>query len=104
MGDENKQLHVGKVLRLDRVGLGVIVSDSTDAESSEKEFPFTFDKIEGYKGESLNGLGLSEGAVVNFTLDAEDRVCTVTPERLPQAKKPLRFGLDKVFSLSDKVF
>jgi hypothetical protein len=95
---------VDKVLRLDRVGLGVIVSDSTDTEPLGREFPFTFDKIEGYKGESQNGLGLSEGAVVNFTLDAEDRVCRVTPERPPHEKKHLRFELDKVYSLGDKVF
>lgn len=104
MAEKSKTPYLGKVLRLDRVGLGVIVTDSPETNYSGREFPFTFDKIDGYKGESLNALGLSEGTTVKFTLDAEDRVTRVTPERTPQRKERVRFQLDKVFSLADKVF
>jgi hypothetical protein len=102
MAEENKKLYVGTVLRLDQVGLGIIVADSTDADCTDKEFPFTFDKIEGYKGEPLKALGLTEGTVVKFTLDEGDRVSRVA--RQAPGKERVRFGFDKVFSLGGKVF
>jgi len=99
-----EKLYSGTVLRLDQVGLGIIVANPTDADLTEKEYPFTFDKIQGYKGEPVNDLGLSEGAGVEFTLDENGRVSMVTPEPRAQGKKRVLFGLDKLFSREDKVF
>jgi hypothetical protein len=104
MAEVARKQYLGTLLRLDRVGLGIIVADSTDADSTEKEFAFTFDKIDGYKGEPLKNLGLSEGAIVKFTLDAENRVSSVSRGRQAQGKDRVNFGFDKVFSLGGKVF
>jgi len=108
MAVKDKKLCSGRVLRLDKVGLGIIVSDASEAQIEEKEYPFTFDKIEGYKGESLKDLakelGLSDGQAVKFTLDGDDLVREVTVEDRPQGKARVRFGFDQLFSIGGKVF
>lgn len=53
----------GNVVRLEDFGLGFI-----QPEQSNQQYPFTFDKIEGYRGEPPNTLGLHVGSNVTFTL------------------------------------
>ncbi len=54
----------GTVVRVDRSGLGVISTGGT-------QYPFTFDKLEGYRGEQPWEYGLREGCSVKFSVDAE---------------------------------
>jgi hypothetical protein len=51
----------GTVILIDNIGYGVVCQDGTD-----KKFFFTFDKIPGYRGESLKELPLQEGTHVSF--------------------------------------
>lgn len=51
----------GEVVGLDRLGLGFIRYGVTT-------FPFTFDKLEGYRGQQPREFGLHEGCLVRFTV------------------------------------
>lgn len=51
----------GKVVQVDRLGLAFIESQATS-------FTFTFDKLEGYRGEEPRKFGLHEGVLVHFTV------------------------------------
>ena len=53
----------GTIVRFDRSGLGVILSTGT-------QYPFTFDKLEGYRGEQPGEFGIREGCSVTFSVDA----------------------------------
>ena len=64
----------GKVVRLESFGLGFL-----QQEGSEEQFPFRFDQISGYRGESPRSIGLRIGADVSFTL-RNDRVETILLE------------------------
>lgn len=55
-------LRQGTVLRVDYFGLGFI-------ESTGTQYSFTFDKLEGYRGEQPREIGLHEGCTVRFTVD-----------------------------------
>ena len=58
----NGQLR-GKVLRVVPTGLCFVEEASTG-----KVYPFTFDKIRGYRGETVRELGLRSGLCVRFTV------------------------------------
>ena len=53
----------GKVVRIEDFGLGFVKQDET-----EEQFAFTFDKIEGYRGEQPGQLGFRLGSPVTFRL------------------------------------
>jgi len=54
-------MFTGKVLRVDRIGLGFI-------ECTGQQYSFTFDKVQNYRGEEPREIGLYEGCVVKFTV------------------------------------
>jgi hypothetical protein len=58
----------GKVVRVESFGLGFL-----QPEGSEEQYPFRFDQISGYTGESPRKMGLQIGSAVNFTM-RDDRV------------------------------
>jgi len=60
--EKNGQLG-GKILEVIPTGLCFVV----DA-SSGKVYPFTFDKIRGYRGETVRELGLRSGLHIRFTI------------------------------------
>jgi hypothetical protein len=53
----------GKVTRIEDFGLGFVKHEETN-----EQFAFTFDKIEGYRGERPSQLGFRVGADVTFHL------------------------------------
>ena len=54
---------IGKVTRIEDFGLGFVKSEETD-----EQYAFTFDKIEGYRGEYPKQLGFRIGSPVTFHL------------------------------------
>lgn len=54
----------GVVLRVDVSGVGLIEADST-----HHKYPFTFDTVKGYYGQSLATAGLVRGTKVRFGED-----------------------------------
>lgn len=52
--------NIGKLLRVDRFGFGII-------ESNSVQYAFTFDKIMNYRGEQPREIGFYEGRTVQFT-------------------------------------
>jgi hypothetical protein len=69
----------GKVVRLENFGLGFL-----QPEGSQKQYPFTFDQIDGYRGESPWTLGLRIGADVNFIL-RDDQIEMIQLDQLAPA-------------------
>lgn len=64
---------VGKITHLDRFGLGRILLEGNDGIVKS----FTFDKMEGYRGESLGELkklGFKAGAIIKFTTNNDGRI------------------------------
>jgi len=68
--------HLGQIVRLNPGGLAYIHD-----EQNQRYYPFTFDKIRGYRGQYHYELtdfykkGLREGITVQFTLDdTEDKI------------------------------
>jgi hypothetical protein len=55
-------MHQGRVTRVDNHGFGFIES------TGGAQYTFTFDQIEGYRGQKPKQLGLKEGLVVRFTV------------------------------------
>lgn len=53
----------GKVTRIENFGLGFVKSES------DEDYAFTFDKIEGYRGEYPRQLGFRVGSEVTFHLN-----------------------------------
>jgi len=53
--------NIGRVLRVDRFGLGFI-------ESAGIQYAFTFDKIKNYRGEQPREIGFYAGRTVQFTV------------------------------------
>jgi DNA-directed RNA polymerase subunit RPC12/RpoP len=75
----------GRVLNVSKDGLGFV----EDLETSRR-YPFTFDKIEGYKGENLGELevmGIAPGAYVRF-IPTYDRILVTKIYPLADAKCP----------------
>lgn len=52
----------GKVVRVDRFGLGFI-------EGTGAQYAFTFDKVEGYRGQNPREVGLQVGSSVQFSVE-----------------------------------
>jgi hypothetical protein len=61
-GEHMRELHQGRVMRVDSHGFGFIES------TGGSQFTFTFDQIQGYRGQRPRDLGLKEGLVVRFTV------------------------------------
>ena len=59
--------HHGSVVRVSANSGLAIVQD----KKSGHLYPFTFDKIEGYRGERARDIGLQEGKALTFYLDTE---------------------------------
>lgn len=59
----------GTIVRLERFGLGFV-----EMEGGSEQYPFSFDKIEGYRGQPLKSLGLRLGAVVMVMVDQDGKV------------------------------
>ena len=57
----------GTIVRVSADGTGVV----TDA-SSGRSYYFTFDKIRGYRGESLRALALKAGSRVRYVAEIEN--------------------------------
>jgi hypothetical protein len=55
-------MHEGRVVRVDNYGLGFIES------TGGSQYAFTFDQIQGYRGQQPRDLGLKEGVIVRFTV------------------------------------
>ena len=54
-------MNAGVVLEVTKDGLGFL-----EEEQSKKRFAFTFDKIRGYRGETVRELGIRVGSRVRF--------------------------------------
>lgn len=61
----------GTIVRLETYGLGFVKQAGT-----QKQYPFTFDKIEGYHGQAVKELDLAIGSSVDFEL-SDDRIAEV---------------------------
>ena len=88
-------MHEGIILQVGRDGLGFV-----EEPTSKKRFAFTFDKIRGYRGESLRKLGIHAGARVRFSSVTPNPVnyaggTTVTITGRPDhgASQPFLLGL-----------
>jgi hypothetical protein len=62
----------GVIVRINEQGLGIV----EETESHER-FAFSFDKINGYRGESPKEMGLKAGALVRFDSSPEDGITSV---------------------------
>jgi hypothetical protein len=69
--EKNGQLG-GKVVRVVPTGLCFV-----EEASSGKVYPFTFDKIRGYRGETVRELGLRSGLSIRFTTGETDLIDSV---------------------------
>jgi hypothetical protein len=58
------KMHEGRVTRVDSHGFGFI--EAVDITGGA-QFAFTFDQIQGYRGQQAKDMGLKEGVVVRFT-------------------------------------
>lgn len=54
----------GKIVRVADYGLAFV---SVGTGSQRRDYPFTFDKISRYRGESAKVLGLRQGTEVSFS-------------------------------------
>ena len=68
---------IGEVVRLDRHGLAILKT-----KDEGRFYPFTFDKIRRYRGESPKEIGLRRGTEVRFVTE-NDKISDV--EILPKA-------------------
>ncbi len=71
----NDLVRIGKIGRIEEYGLGVLVD-----EESSTAYPFTLDKLEGYKGEPVKSLRLKRGSIVRFRIE-NDEVVSVSPQQ-----------------------
>jgi len=55
---------LGVIVRLDRHGLAIL-----ETKENGRAYPFTFDKIRSYRGQSPREMGLRRGAQVKFVAD-----------------------------------
>lgn len=71
-----------RVVRLDPAGFGFI--EATHAAP----FTFTFDQIEGYRGQKPSEIGLKEGVIVQFSVFGNGMVkkIVITSEPQPVAQ------------------
>lgn len=53
----------GTLTRVEPWGFGFVRDDTTD-----QQYPFTFDQIAGYRGESARSFGICVGAMVDLVL------------------------------------
>lgn len=60
----------GTLVRIDPHGVGYI-------QSGGEERGFTFDKIEGYRGESVKEMGLKAGQPIGVTIAPDGMIATV---------------------------
>lgn len=84
----------GRVLTVSRDGLGFVEDIDTN-----RRYPFTFDKIEGYKGETLKELearGIQAGSRVGFFVTYDKGVITkiypiaeIPPTECPACGRPI---------------
>ena len=76
----------GVIRRINPAGLGYL-----EEEQSGKYYAFTFDKIQGYRGEEPKEIGLKVGAWVEFSV-RDEQVTTLV------IKKPIdkRLGLSRL--------
>ena len=73
----NGNLLHGRIVRLNRSGIGYVAT--SDGQASSREFVFSFDKIRRrvgqtympYRGEALQSLGFREGQEVAFVETAD---------------------------------
>ncbi len=70
LAPNGEQVDNAKVVYVNPGGLAVV------EEPSGAQYPFTFDKIEGYRGEQPSKIGLIEGAVVRV-VTTENRIVRV---------------------------
>jgi len=61
----------GRIHRIEEIGLGILVDEKTN-----REYPFTLDKVKGYRGQPLKALSIKNGSLVHF-LVRQDRVDSV---------------------------
>jgi hypothetical protein len=66
------QHHEGKVLRINEYGLGIV-----EDQVSHQQFAFTFDKINGYRGEAPREIGLFVGVQVRFSATSDCQVTSI---------------------------
>lgn len=68
---------VGKIIKLDGcAGLGFLLQEGQEGELR----PFTFDKLTGYRGESvreLKSMGFRKGSIVKFKMDDRNRISLI---------------------------
>ena len=68
---------VGKIIKLNSIfGLGYLVQEGGGGDLK----PFTFDKLDGYRGESvreLKDMGFKKGSIVKFETDHRNRISLV---------------------------
>lgn len=66
---------VGKIIRLEKYGLGFVESEDTG-----KQYPFRFDQIVGFKGEPLKEMEVRVGSRVSFELQ-NGRISEIHPRK-----------------------
>ncbi|OLC13514.1 MAG: hypothetical protein AUH29_12650 [Candidatus Rokubacteria bacterium 13_1_40CM_69_27] len=72
IGNETFSAHLGIIGRIETAGFGIIV------DSKKREFPFTFDKIFRYRGQTAASLGFAVGHEVIFAVQGSS-IITVLP-------------------------
>jgi len=75
MDEREKELR-GQIARIDNFGYGIIVDEEG------KEYPFTLDKVEGYRGETVQALRWRKGAPVRFSI-RNSKVFSVRLQKTP---------------------
>lgn len=65
----------GKIVRLEKYGLGFVESQDTG-----KQYPFRFDQVVGFKGEPLNEMEVRVGSRVSFELQ-NGRISEIHPRK-----------------------
>lgn len=63
----------GQIVRLERYGLGFV-----KVEGTGEQYPFRFDQVTGFKGESLKEMSVHVGSRVSFDLQ-DGRVSEIRP-------------------------
>lgn len=95
MSDTGKEF-LGTVYRVENTGFGIVVADST-----HDDYAFTFDKIEGYKGEYAEELGLRAGSAIRFVVnDGQVIKVKLQPGSFRQKIAALKF--DQLFANTAK--
>ncbi len=56
----------GRIVRVDRFGLGFVEARGTNTDTHQ--YAFTFDKVEGYRGQPPREIGLEEGCAVRISV------------------------------------